>query len=312
MRSLSRREKMSRVSRPRGVSSVTYGMYRFWGELTLPDSPRCRSCSRCRSISGSCSGRVRSIAVACLVDDARVLDQELERLPSGDLRAYRLQDPPPFEIAPQPFGLLTGPFGQARDLGVELRRRWPRWLPAPRLRAMRGRRARPATAPSRSSSTNSSVSAAGRLEVLLDRDPAVLQLVDEIGDALLELLVDERFGRRDRHEVGGRLQHAIAHRHLRLHARHQVEALANVVAQLGERLELAHLRDPLVGRGREATFFFASFTITRNVASLPASSPKRSGKRVGELEDRAGRRAVQLRVERRHDVADCRPRRGSR
>ena len=58
----------------------------------------------------------------------------------------------------------------------------------------------------------------------------MLQLVDEIGHPLLQLLVDERLGRLHRHEVGGGLQHAIADRHLSLHARHQIESLPNVVA----------------------------------------------------------------------------------
>ena len=106
-----------------------------------------------------------------------------------------------------------------------------------------------------------------------------------------------------RHEVGGGLQHAVAHRHLRLHARHEVEALANVVAQLGERLELAHLARPIrrsaVGK-RLLLRFLHDDAERRFFAGELAET---LGQLVGELEDRAGRGAVQLTVERRHDVA---------
>ena len=58
--------------------------------------------------------------VPFLVDHRCVLDEELERLPPGKIRAYRLQHAPPFEVAPHLFGLLLEPLGEALDLGVDL------------------------------------------------------------------------------------------------------------------------------------------------------------------------------------------------
>ena len=50
--------------------------------------------------------------VATLVDRRCVVDEELERLSTRDIRAYRLERPAPFELASHLRGLLVGALGQ--------------------------------------------------------------------------------------------------------------------------------------------------------------------------------------------------------
>ena len=55
-----------------------------------------------------------------LVDHGRVLDEEGERLPAGEIRAYRPDEALPFEILADLLGLLAGALGQLLDLGADL------------------------------------------------------------------------------------------------------------------------------------------------------------------------------------------------
>ena len=54
------------------------------------------------------------------VEGDRGIDDELQRLAAGDVRAYRLQETPPVEIAAHLLRLLARPLGQTVDLGLEL------------------------------------------------------------------------------------------------------------------------------------------------------------------------------------------------
>ena len=93
-----------------------------------------------RGASDRSDFRLESTTAACI-------DQELQRLASSDVRAYRLQHPPLAEIAPHPLGLFAHPLGQALDLGRPAPRRSPRSPPGRRPRAARGRRAPPWSIP---------------------------------------------------------------------------------------------------------------------------------------------------------------------
>ena len=99
-------------------------------------------------------------------------------------------------------------------------------------------------------------------------------------------------------------KHLLAHEHLRLHPRVEVEAAAHVVAQRVDGLELADLGDPLVGElGQHLLLGLLDQHLERDfVAGALAEA---LGQRVVELEDVAGALAVQLLVELRHD--DARP-----
>ena len=58
--------------------------------------------------------------VALFVDHSGVVDEELECLPPGDIRAYRLQRALLFQVAAHPLGLLLESLGEALDLRVDL------------------------------------------------------------------------------------------------------------------------------------------------------------------------------------------------
>ena len=252
------------------------------------------------SSAGDFFGTVRSITFPSSSTTVACSTRNSSAFPRGNIRAYRLQHPPPFEIAPYLFDLLFQPLGQADDLGVDLGVARPRWPPARRRHAAPGRRARPARRPSRTSSTKACGSAPVACEVLLERRVLVRQAVREILDAPARLVVDEHFRRGDRHEVGHRFEHLVAHGHLRLQLLHDLEPAANVGAQLLDRVELARFVDPLVGQlGKHLLLRFLHDHAERRL--LPGAVAEALGQRRVELEDRAGTRAVQLRVELGHD-----------
>ena len=123
------------------------------------------------------------------------------------------------------------------------------------------------------------------------------QPVREIFDATARLVVDERRraprSARDRRRLRAPCRasaicacnRCIVSTRLRMSARSS-STVSN---------SLASVTHSSVSSG--STFCLASLTMTRNLASLPASSPKRSGSVGRELEDRAGLGAAQLVVE---------------
>ena len=194
------------------------------------------------------SGSVRSSGLPGFVDDRR-----RGRPGTAAPSLWRCQSVPPpgapaFEIAPHLRGLFLHAFGQAGDLGVELLVGRRRCLPGPRRPAARGRRAPPRSAPSRTCCDERLLLLPGRGEVLLrSSTPCASSRCVEVVEASLHLLLHERVGQLDVDELGSRVEHLVARGHLRLHLGDELEALADVGAQLVDGVELAHLRDPLVG-----------------------------------------------------------------
>ena len=204
---------------------------------------------------------------------------------------------PPFEVAPHLLGLLLESLGEALDLGVDLFVGRPRWLLAPRPRAARGRRARPARRPSRTSSMNACGSWPVACEVLLERRILVRQAGAR--DLRRAGASRRRRARRAR-SIGTRSAAAsstlsrtaicacnlcIISSRVRMSARSS-STVSN---------SLASSTHSSVSSG--STFCFASFTMTRNVDVFARELAEAFGQRRGELEDRAGPRAAQLVVE---------------
>ena len=122
----------------------------------------------------------------------------------------------------------------------------------------------------------------------------------EIFDAPTCLVVDEHFRRGNRHEIRDRFQHLVARGHLRLQLLHDLEPLADVGAQLVDGVELARFVDPLVGEvGQHLVLRFLHEHAERRL--FAGAVAEAFGQRRGELEDRAGTRAVELLVELGHD-----------
>src|SRR5262245_2660498 len=136
MRSLASREYGSHSMRPRGVSWMNRGIGTYWlriGSLTVSGSFLGGLVRRLGGgfgfgcvvfvcVVGGELFRKRDVDhVSVPVDHGRVFDEELERLPARDIRAYRLQDTSSFEVAPHLFGLLLESLGEPLDLGVDLR-----------------------------------------------------------------------------------------------------------------------------------------------------------------------------------------------
>ncbi len=105
----------------------------------------------------------------------------------------------------------------------------------------------------RSVSTNSAWSWPAVVEPLVEGEALGLEAHGEVLQALLHLAVDERLGHLDVDELGQRVADLLAERHLGLHLAHRGHAVGQVVAQLGEGLELGGLGRPLVvGLGQHA------------------------------------------------------------
>src|SRR6185503_14042100 len=137
MRSLASREYGSHSMRPRGVSWMNRGIGTYWlriGSLTVSGSFLGGLVRRlvgrvgvfgCVVFGCGVGGelqRKRDVDhVSGVVDHGCVIDEELERLPARDIRAYRLQHTSSFEVAPHLLGLLLEALGEPLDLGVDLR-----------------------------------------------------------------------------------------------------------------------------------------------------------------------------------------------
>src|SRR5262249_15107823 len=131
MRSLASREYGSHSMRPRGVSWMNRGIGTYWlriGSLTVSGSflggfvPRLfGGVGVFVGVVGRVLFRKRDVdLVSVPVDNRGVFDEDLERLPARDIRAYRLQHTSSFEVAPHPFGLLFESLGEPLDLRVDL------------------------------------------------------------------------------------------------------------------------------------------------------------------------------------------------
>src|SRR5215471_6434123 len=113
--------------RPRGVSWMNRGIGTY-SPRAIPSRPLRAIPSRSlRIFSGLLfavwlvvRGNGQIDCVAVLIDNSCVVNEELQCFPTSDIRSYRLQRASPFELAPDPLGLLVGALGQAGDLGIEL------------------------------------------------------------------------------------------------------------------------------------------------------------------------------------------------
>ena len=153
--------------------------------------------------------------VAVLVDRGCVADQELERLSTRNIRAYRLERTAPFEFTSHLRDLLFATLGQLLHLGVE-------FFVGGGHRFLRDHRAQREIGEHRPCRADPDLVderlrlLAGHLEVLLERRTLMRQPMREILDALARLRVDESRRSFDGNEIGGGLEHFVAEGHLRL------------------------------------------------------------------------------------------------
>ena len=249
--------------------------------------------------SATPSGRVRSTGLPSSSTAFGVVDEELECLASGQIRAYRLQAAPLSEIAAHLVGLLADALGQPGDLGVEvLIGRLDGFLshdgPQGQVGPHRG------GGPLAQAGEEGLLVLAGGREVLLDRGALVAQPVGEVLEAAPQLLVDEGLGHLDVDEAGDGLEDLVAQRHLALHLADQLEAPAHVAAQLVDGVELARLGRPLVvGGGQDLALGLLDEDLERDFLAVAlAEALVEDGV---ELEDVARPLAAQLDVELGHE-----------
>ena len=175
--------------------------------------------------SASVLGQGQIDRVALCVDDCGVVDEELERLASGDIRAYRLQHPPLVEIAPHPVGLFAQTLGQTVDLGVELvvgRLDLLLGDDGPQAEVGEHRFGRSLADPVH----ERRLILAGRREVLRDVDALRLEPVHEVVEAALHVLWTSGSGASTGTSAGELVEHPVAQRHLRLELADHLDALA--------------------------------------------------------------------------------------
>ena len=226
-----------------------------------------------------------------------------QRLPSGDIRAYRLEDAPPVRGPCRTFAGFASSRSASRSIsGVDLvvggldrllRRRPP---------AARGRPAPPRSTPPRSSATNASCSWPVAARYCAIVAPCASSRCDEVVEAALHLLL-----RRAARGSRCRPRSAAASSTLSRTAicactlRDELEPACGRRSRSSSTVSNSLTSDAHSSVASGRTLRLVSFTRTWKATSSPARSPKRSGSASLNLRMSPGRLPRELGVELGHD-----------